>query len=174
MTRSAISNQLSAREIKPAAEKAEGYKLKAESRRVERGSTLAFSAVFLAFVLLPLVALVVDGARLFYVRGRLQTALDAACEDAAWSGADYNAFRQTGQTRFVADMGSVIALAQNTFYRTLDDRTQINFNASAALVPDFASVQMRCTAQASVPLAVMLGNSVTIPAQAVAAIRFNR
>ena len=149
-------------------------KSKIKNRKSEIGSSLAWSAIFLAFVLLPLMALVVDGSRLFYVRGRLQTALDAACEDAAWSGADYNAFRQTGQTRFRPDMGPVITQAQTTFYSTLGDRAQINFGASASLVPDFARVQVVCAAQASVPLAVMLGNTVTIPARAVAAIRFNR
>ena len=42
---------------------------------------------FLAFVLVPMLALVIDGSRLFYVRGRLQTAaVPARCapELVAW------------------------------------------------------------------------------------------
>ena len=60
---------------------------------LEAGQSMAWAAVFLAFVLVPLLTLVVDGGRLFYVRLRLQTAVDAACEDAAWSAADRRAFR---------------------------------------------------------------------------------
>ena len=52
-------------------------------RRVEQGSSMAWTAVFLITVLSPLMLLVIDGARLLYIRGRLQTATDAACEDAA-------------------------------------------------------------------------------------------
>ncbi len=55
---------------------------------------MAWTAVFLAFVVIPLMALVADGARMFYVRGRLQTATDAACEDAAWSAADRRVFHR--------------------------------------------------------------------------------
>ena len=40
-------------------------------------SSMAWTAVVLAVVVVPLLTLVVDGARLFYVRGRLQTAVDA-------------------------------------------------------------------------------------------------
>jgi hypothetical protein len=140
----------------------------------ERGSSLAWVAIFLAAVVIPLLALVIDGSRLFYVRGRLQTATDAACEDAAWSGADYRVFRDTGQARFVPDMGPVIGQAQRTFSSTLGDGSSVNFTASAAIVPDFARVLVRCNASASVPLAVMLGAAVNIRAQAVSAVRFTR
>jgi len=140
----------------------------------ERGSSLAWVAIFLAAVVIPLLALVIDGSRLFYVRGRLQTAADAACEDAAWSGADYRFFRDSGQTRFVPDMAPVIGQAQRTFSSSLGDRSSVNFSASAAIVPDFARVLVRCNASASVPLAVMLGAAVNIRAQAVSAVRFTR
>jgi hypothetical protein len=38
--------------------------------RGERGSSLAWVAIFLAAIVVPLLALVIDGSRLFYVRGR--------------------------------------------------------------------------------------------------------
>ena len=140
----------------------------------ERGSSLAWTAIFLAAVVLPLMTLVFDGARLFYVRGRLQTATDAACEDAAWSGADYRAFRDSGETRFLPDLGGVLAGARSTFDGTLGDRSRVNFSASVAITPDFNQVVMRCNSLASVPLAVGLGSPVQIRSQAVSAIRFNR
>ena len=58
------------------------------SQRSEQGSSLAWAAAFLTTVFLPLMLLVVDGARLLYVRGRLQTATDASCEAAAWTAGD--------------------------------------------------------------------------------------
>ena len=68
-------------------------------KRLEGGSSLAWTAVFLITVLLPLMLLIVDGARLLYIRGRLQTAADAACEAAAWEAGDRPEYINTGQTR---------------------------------------------------------------------------
>jgi Flp pilus assembly protein TadG len=140
----------------------------------ERGSSLAWTAILLAAVVLPLMSLVIDGSRLFYVRGRLQTAVDAACEDAAWSGADYRAFRDTGATKFIPNLGGVLAQARDTFDNTIGDRSRVNFTASVSIVPDHAHVSMRCSAAATVPLTVAPGAPVNIRTQAVSAIRFNR
>lgn len=145
-----------------------------QKRRSERGSSAAWTAIFLAAVVVPLMVLVIDGARLFYVRGRLQTATDAACEDAAWSGADYRAFRDTGATQFLPNLGGVLGKARSTFDNTLGDRSQINFSASVSIVPNFNRVVMQCNSAATVPLAVMLGSSINIQASAVSAIRFTR
>jgi uncharacterized membrane protein len=60
---------------------------------------MAWTAIFLATVLLLLMLFVIDGSRLLYVRGRLQTATDAACEDAAWAAGDRPNYMDTGQTR---------------------------------------------------------------------------
>src|SRR5512133_1253329 len=109
-------------------------------RHAQRGSSSAWTAIFLAFVMLPMLTLVIDGSRLFYVRGRLQTAADAACEDAAWSGADYRAFRDTGATQFVPNLGGVLAQAHGTFDNTLGDRSRVNFTAAVSIVPDLTHV----------------------------------
>jgi len=135
---------------------------------------MVWTALFLAAVVLPLLSLVIDGTRLFYVRGRLQTAVDAACEDAAWSGADYRAFRDTGATKFIPNLESVLAQALGTFDNTLGDRSQINFTASVSIIPNHAAVSMHCSAVAAVPLTIALGAPVNIQTQAVSAIRFNR
>ena len=140
----------------------------------ERGSSLAWNAIFLAAVLLPLMALVIDGARLFYVRGKVQTALDAACEDAAWSGANYRAFRDEGHTQFLKNMAPVIAQARDSFYTTIGERKQVNFNAYVYIFPDPAAAAVRCYADASVPLAMYLGEVLSMRVETDAAIRFGR
>ena len=142
----------------------------------ERGSSMAWTAIFLAFVLLPLMALVVDGSRLFYVRGRLQTALDAACEDAAWSAADRREYRDAGVTTFQTSTGA-LAAAQATFSQTLGDRTAKNYAASVSIRPDYTDARMQCQAYAQVPLVTaggLLWSPVTIPAESIAKIRFTR
>jgi len=68
-------------------------------KKSEQGSSMAWTAIFLAAVLMPLMLFVIDGSRLFYVRGRLQTAADAACEDAAWAAGDRPNYIDTGETR---------------------------------------------------------------------------
>ena len=130
--------------------------------------------MLLAAVVLPLMALVIDGTRLFYVRGRLQTAVDAACEDAAWSGADYRAFRESGVTQFLPNLSEVLAQARGTFENTLGDRSRVNFTAAVTIVPDRPQVVMRCSAASSVPLFIAAGAPLSISTQAVSAIRFNR
>jgi len=144
--------------------------------QAERGSSMAWAAIFLAFVVVPLLALVADGARMFYMRGRLQTATDAACEDAAWSAADRRAFRDSGITTLEND-ASVIAQAQNTFTQTLSDQAAKQFSASTVISLDYGSGRVSCYAIASVPLITTLGlaySPVTIEAYSVSAIRFTQ
>ncbi|NUM44039.1 MAG: Tad domain-containing protein [Anaerolineales bacterium] len=146
------------------------------SLNTERGSSMAWTAVFLAFVVIPLMALVADGARLFYVRGRLQTATDAACEDAAWSAADRRVFRETGKTTFDDDW-YIIALAQNTFNQSLSDQAVKQFSATVVISLDPASLLATCSSVANVPLMTTLGlafSPVTIDAYSVSTIRFTR
>lgn len=143
---------------------------------LERGSSMAWTAVFLAFVVIPLMALVADGARMFYVRGRLQTATDAACEDAAWSAADRRMFRETGKTTFDDDW-YIIALAQNTFNQSLSDQAVKQFSATVIISLDPATLLATCSSVANVPLMTTLGlaySSVTIEAYSVSTIRFTR
>ena len=103
-------------------------------RKPEQGSSMAWTAVFLTTVLLPLMLLVIDGSRLLYIRGRLQTATDAACEDAAWVAGDRLKYIDTGQTQFGNDW-YVIDVAQNTFAATLSERTRMVFIARASRHP---------------------------------------
>ena len=142
----------------------------------EQGSTMAWTVIFLAVVVVPLMSLVIDGARLFYVRGRLQTAAEAACEDAAWSAADRIRFRETGTTTF-QDAWYHVGLAQNTFNQTLGEQNQRQYAANVVVQMNPANARAQCAAQASVPLMTTFGlafSPVVIHAQAVALIRFAR
>jgi hypothetical protein len=140
----------------------------------ECGSSLAWTAIFLLTVLAPLMLLLGDGSRLMYIRGRLQTATDAACEDAAWLVGDRHAYLMSGESNF-SDPGSALEQAQATFASTLGEASRMAFSAGLHITFDEAGSQVLCTAAASVPILFAVGGmspQVEIPAQASAAIRF--
>ncbi len=138
----------------------------------EKGQALlAWTAVLLFFVLVPLTALVGDGSRLFFVRNRLQTALDAGCEDAAWSAADRELFRETGQRTFIPE-SEVVAIAHSTFNDTLAERGTLNYSATMTSVQvDYVNLVVRCEGIATVPLLIS-NYSVNIQAVTASTMRF--
>jgi hypothetical protein len=145
-----------------------------QSRKLEIGSSLAWAAFFLATLILPLMLLVVDGSRLLDIRGRLQTATDAACEDAAWLVGDRAEYLASGQSLF-GDLQVAYVQAQHTFTATLGERNRMVFSAAFSLTFDESNNQVLCSAEANVPILFdALGNApaVSIPARAVAATRF--
>ena len=151
-------------------------KTKFKNHKSEIGQSMAWTAVVLAVIVLPLLTLVVDGGRLYFVRARLQTAVDAACEDAAWSAADKRTFRDSGVTTFQTTWNQ-IAAAQDTFYQTLGERSAADYAASVAISPDYANARMTCQAQASVPLLTaggLLYSPVVIATTSISKIRFAR
>jgi hypothetical protein len=138
------------------------------------GSSLAWTAVFLTTVLLPLMQLVMDGSRLLYIRGRLQTATDAACEAAAWTAGDRPKYTESGETLFNND-GEIVDVAQYTFALTLDERTRMAFTASLSVTLDPSNNQILCSANALVPVLINVAGAapqVNVPASAIASIRF--
>ena len=140
-------------------------------RRSERGQALlAWAAVLLFFVVLPLTALIADGARLFFVRNRLQTALDAACQDGAWSAADRVHFRETGTATFLP-AGEVVSIARSTFYTVLVELGSAHYNASITVQPNYDQLRVACNGQAQVPL-LILDRTVSIEAVTASSIRF--
>ncbi len=92
--------------------------------RRERGSSLAWTAVFLSAVVLPLMLLVGDGVRLYYVRARLAQAADAACTDLSWSVGDRTAWQALRDDRYLANW-YLVGRAQNTFYRMLAEQQAV-------------------------------------------------
>jgi Flp pilus assembly protein TadG len=83
-------------------------------RRSEQGSILAWVAMFLLLAFLPLLGLVMDGTILYLVRNKAQTAIDAACEHAAWEAIDREAYQITGQIVYRSNHD--ISLAANTTF----------------------------------------------------------
>lgn len=143
-------------------------------RATERGSAMAWAAIFLATVLLPLMLFTIDGSRLLYVRGRLQTAADAACEDAAWAAGDRPNYLNTGQTR-LGNNWYVVGVAQNTFTRTLGESNRMAFTALLSVHLDYTNNQVSCSATARVPVlfnAVGVAPQVNVQANAMTAVRF--
>jgi hypothetical protein len=135
---------------------------------------MAWTAVFLITVLMPLMLLVIDGSRILYIRGRLQTATDAACEDAAWAAGDRPKYIDSGQTRFGNDW-YVVEVAQNTFASTLTERTRMAFTPELQVSLDHSDNQILCSATALVPVlfnAAGVAPHVNLPANTIAAIRF--
>ena len=142
--------------------------------RSERGSSMAWTAVFLITVLLPLMLLVVDGSRLLFIRGRLQTATDAACEGAAWAAGDRPIYQDTGSTQF-GNEGHAAEVAQNTFTSTLKEGERMAYSSQLSITFDHSSNLVLCSSVALVPVlfsAVGVAPQVEIPSMASAAIRF--
>ena len=140
----------------------------------ERGSSMAWTAVFLITVLLPLMLLVIDGSRVFYIRGRLQTATDAACEDAAWAAGDRAEYIASGQTRLGNDW-DVVEVAQNTFIGTLNERTRMVFSPELQVTLDDTNLQIVCSANAYMPILISVAGvtpQINVPVTTIATVRF--
>jgi hypothetical protein len=139
----------------------------------ERGSSLAWSAIFLTVVVLPLLVLVAEGSRWFLIRGRLQAAADAACEDAAWSSADVRLFRSTGKITFT-DLSRRLEAAQATFWSSVGEPDKQGYQASLQIVPDLGSASMHCSGLAAVRTLLPNSRPMQITVRASAAIRYTR
>lgn len=114
-------------------------------QRSERGMSLAWFAVVLLILGLPLASLSIDITRLMYVRGHLQTATDAACQAAA-DALDVPAFRDQGVRRINA--GLAAGQANRVFNATLSDAGKIRFSASLSVGLSGPTVA-NCSASAS-------------------------
>jgi len=112
----------------------------------QRGYAMAWWAVILATVFVPLLALSIDITRLLYVRTRLQTALDAACEAAA-NTADIRAFRESGVRRI--DPGPAGANALYAFHNTAAEAGIVRFRPALTRL-QIAGDTASCGAEAEV------------------------
>ena len=140
----------------------------------EHGQSLAMVAAFMLFVGLPLLALVIDGTRLYRVRSLLQVATDAACEDAAVTAPDFAYYKETGETRF-GNIYEAKANAALTFQQTLSPggKTALDVESLSLLViPDYSTNRMNCTSSVDVPL-IMLPQIIAVSATSTSTIRFS-
>ncbi|MDT8896640.1 pilus assembly protein TadG-related protein [Thermanaerothrix sp. 4228-RoL] len=137
----------------------------------ERGSSLAWAAVFLAVVVVPLMLLVGDGTRLWYVRTRLAQAADAACADVSWSVGDRLTWQRLRDDRYLANW-YLVGRAQNTFYQMLAERTAVEYVPSLALSLDWDNARVQCRAQARARLTMIPNQEVAVRATIYARMRF--
>jgi len=137
----------------------------------ERGSSLAWAAVFLAAVLMPLMVLLGDGARLYYVRSRLAQAADAACEDVSWSVSDRATWQRLRDDRY-AQNWYLVGQAQNTFYQMLAEKGTVRYYPTLSLSLDWDQGRATCVGQARVPLLMTAGREVIIRTAVSSRMRF--
>lgn len=140
-------------------------------RSRERGSSLAWTAIFLAVVILPLMMLIGDGVRLYYVRSRIFQAADAACEDVSWSVASRTAWQLMKDDRYDDSNLKLAKQAQATFAQMLAETGAVKYTPSVTLSLDAANARAECQAQARVPLMTM-PQEVTIRVTAYSKMRF--
>jgi hypothetical protein len=139
----------------------------------ERGSSLAWAAVFLSVVVLPLMLLLGDGTRLYYVRSRIAQAADAACTDVSWSVGDRQTWQRLRDDRYAANW-YLVGRAQNTFYQMLAEKTAVKYVPSLSLNLDWDNAGVECRAQARVRLTMIPNQEVTVRATIYSKMRFAR
>jgi hypothetical protein len=141
------------------------------SAKSERGSSLAWTALVMLFVVMPLVALLADGTRLYFIDVRLQNAADAACADAAWSAVDLAHYRDTGDITF-KPVGEIVAIATDTFGMVMQpDQLIMGVTSSVRVVPEIGNMRVTCFARAEVPLFFIYASR-TIETTSAARMRF--
>ena len=96
----------------------------------ERGYSMPWWAMVLAFVAVPLFSLAVDITRGMYVRIRLQEAVDAACEAGA-QGLDVPRFRDTGNWNL--DPGLAHSYAAVAFRQSVTDQGIVGYAPSYSM-----------------------------------------
>lgn len=140
--------------------------------RAERGSSLAWTAAFLGVVLIPLMLLVGDGARLYYVRSRLSQATDAACEEFSWLASDRLAWQVSQDAGYAtSNSAALLGQAQKTFAKFAEG-TRVPYTSSLALTPYWDTGQVMCQGQAQARLLLLPGQEVTIRVTAYSRMRF--
>ena len=139
----------------------------------EMGQSLLWFTIVMLFVGVPLMVLVVDGIQFWRVRNQLQVAADAACEEAAYVGADRRAYRESGVQQF-GDTGTASADARQTFFATLHNADALRYGPSISIAFDNGVPSAICNARADVQsLIASFIPAVTIDVEAESEIRFS-
>ncbi len=133
----------------------------------QKGHAMAFYAVFIATVTMPLLVLTVDLVRLLAVRTRLQTAADAACQSASVA---VNAPIFWGSGQVVLEPAQAVANATREFYATARDTGLLGYHPS--LQVGFAGPSsVVCQASATLDTLVPGAPSLQVEVLAVSATR---
>ena len=112
----------------------------------ERGEAMAWMAIVMVFLMVPLMGITIDITRAMYVRGHLQAASDAGCQAAA-DAMMVPLFMETGEQKI--DAGLMVGRAGQVFNATLRDSGQVRFAPTLALRL-LTPTSVECTATASV------------------------
>jgi len=127
-------------------------------RQAERGSSLAWTAIILASVFVPLLMVAGDGSRLFMVYTRLGSATDMACAELGYVLADRQYFLNSGSSRMTGK-----PWAQFVAYNFSQSLAGLNIPVNSS---NFGfSLQgdaVYCTGTVSVPLLLIPGQQVTL------------
>jgi hypothetical protein len=107
---------------------------------------MAWWAVFLGVVGVPLAALTIDGTRALYVRTHLQTATDAACEAAA-QALDVPFFMATGRARI--QLSTARGWAGREFSSSVIDQGIVLYSPALTSMTLLTPTIVRCTASAA-------------------------
>jgi uncharacterized membrane protein len=116
-------------------------------RRGARGGVVAWFALLMAVLMLPLLVLSVDIARLMYVRTHLQAAADAACEAAA-QALNVPYFQETGLS--VIDAGRAGRFAAREFAGSVQEANIVEDDPALTGLTLLAPRTVACTATAVV------------------------
>jgi Flp pilus assembly protein TadG len=111
-----------------------------------RGNSMAWMAIIMAFLMVPLMGLTMDVTRAMYVRTHLQAATDAGCQAAADS-MHVTLFQNTGMRQINASL--MYGRAAQVFNATLTDSGKVRFSPALGLRL-LTATSVECTATASV------------------------
>ena len=140
-------------------------------RTFERGASMAWTAMFFSFVLVPILIFVVDGTRAMRARTVLQQANDAACENYTYAVVDVNHFKETGEIK----AGNVVvaqAQGNDTFSKIVSSSGLGATPAKIAFFPDANGV-VTCPATMTIQL-MLSGKHLSIQSATVSQARFTK
>ena len=94
-------------------------------RPLERGQSMAWTAILFSTVLVPLFIFVTYAARAWQVRNLLQEATDAGCQAAADAAANIEAYRNSGEVRFYNTGNAAWDIGLRVFNKIVADKCEV-------------------------------------------------
>ncbi len=139
----------------------------------ELGSVMAWWAVTLSLIVLPLMALTIDATRALYVDTHLQTAVDAACEAGA-SALDISAFKLSGTQRI--DKSLAASYAVREFNATVSDSGgYFGYNPHISKLILLSPTVIYCEGAAGIDSVIQFGpSSWSVSSKSTSELRVNR
>ena len=132
---------------------------------------MAWWAMVMAFILAPLMSLVVDVTRLLLARADLQQAVDAACEAAALAG-DTPYFNATGAQRI--DAGLAASYAVQAFAAATVEAGARLVQPSLTAVSVVGPTEVACEATASLQPIIPVSPRLRVRVLAMSRMRFDQ